>query len=266
MREPMDVHALQEALLTPEGPWSALDVLETVDSTNLEALRDPRPWRVVLAEHQSAGRGRLTRQWEAPARASVAVSVVLPVGGSSDPGWLPLVTGMAMGRALADVAGVRPGLKWPNDLLLGDRKVCGVLCELTGNGTVVVAGAGANVDQGQHELPVPTATSLHLEGAQGIRREDVVIAFLGHLAALHGEWVLGGAALGRVRAAYRQECVTIGQEVDVHQPGGALLRGTATGVDDSGRLVLETGRGRVVHAAGDVVHVRRVTRAQPDRA
>ena len=59
----MDVHALQEALLTPEGPWSALDVLETVDSTNLEALRDPRAWRVVLAEHQSAGRGRLARQW-----------------------------------------------------------------------------------------------------------------------------------------------------------------------------------------------------------
>ena len=124
---------------------------------------------------------------------------------------------------------------------------------------MVVAGAGANVDQERDELPVPTATSLRLAGAPQATREDVIVAFLRHLEALHGEWVLGGATLAGVRAAYRQACVTIGAQVDVHQPGGGLLRGTATGVDDSGRLVLDTERGRVVHAAGDVVHVRPVT-------
>jgi BirA family transcriptional regulator, biotin operon repressor / biotin---[acetyl-CoA-carboxylase] ligase len=255
VREPLDVRALQEALLTLEGLWSAVDVLETVDSTNLEAARDPRLWRVVIADHQSAGRGRLTRQWVAPERASVAVSAVLPARGA-DVGWLPLLAGMAMGSALEDVSGLRTGLKWPNDVLVGGEKICGVLCELVSAGDAVVVGAGANVDQGREELPVPTATSLRLAGAGPVRREDLIVGYLHHLTSLHATWSRGGAGLRDLRAAYRARCVTLGQVVDVHQPSGVTLRGTAVAVDDAGQLLLDTPRGRHTHAAGDVVHVR----------
>ena len=129
VREPLDVQALREALLTPGSPWRSVDGHATLDSTNLEAARRPDPWRVVVADHQSAGRGRMARQWEAPPAASVAVSVVLPMAGA-EWGWLPLLTGMAMAQALEQVAGVPARLKWPNDVLVDGAKICGVLCEM----------------------------------------------------------------------------------------------------------------------------------------
>jgi BirA family biotin operon repressor/biotin-[acetyl-CoA-carboxylase] ligase len=117
-------------------------------------------------------------------------------------------------------------------------------------------GAGANIAQGRNELPVETATSLALCGAENVRREDVIVCFLGHLADLHRSWTEGGPGLEGLRTAYRSSCLTIGLDVDVHQPDGRVSRGTATGVDDTGRLVVETGGSSMVHAAGDVVHVR----------
>jgi len=248
-----------------------VDVRDSMDSTNLEALRAPHPWRVVLADHQSAGRGRLTRQWEAPAGASVAVSCVVPMPGdrATDWGWLPLLAGMAMRQALADVAGVAGRLKWPNDVLVQERadgladhgapwlKVSGVLCEMVPGGGLVVIGAGANIDQTRDELPVETATSLALCGSVNVAREDVIVRYLGALADLHRAWSAGGAGLDSLRAAYRASSLTIGRDVDVHQPGGRVARGKATGVDDSGRLELRTGGSSSFHAAGDVVHVRR---------
>ena len=269
MREPLDVRALRAALLTPGSPWRSIDGHETVDSTNLEAARRPEPWRVVVADHQSAGRGRMARHWEAPAGASVAVSVVVPMAGA-DRGWLPLLTGMAMARALQRVAGVPARLKWPNDVLVDGGKICGVLCEMvtpaaagpaTGGDPVVaaglvVAGAGANVDQGREELPVDTATSLRLCGVTDVRREDLLLAYLDGFAELYAAWAGGGEAMQELRRQYRALCVTIGQDVRVHQPSGAVARGRAVAVDDSGRLVLDGPAGRQAHAAGDVVHVR----------
>ena len=123
-------------MLTPGSPWRSVDGHATLDSTNLEAARRPDPWRVVVADHQSAGRGRMARHWEAPPAASVAVSVVLPMAGA-EWGWLPLLTGMAMAQALEQVAGVPARLKWPNDVLVDGAKICGVLCEM------VTAGQGA---------------------------------------------------------------------------------------------------------------------------
>jgi BirA family transcriptional regulator, biotin operon repressor / biotin---[acetyl-CoA-carboxylase] ligase len=123
-------------------------------------------------------------------------------------------------------------------------------------GDLVVAGAGANVDQRREELPVETATSLRLCGVTGVRREDLVLAHLDELAELHGAWASGGEALQELRRQYRALCVTIGQDVQVHQPSGAVARGRAVAVDDSGRLVLDGPAGRQAHAAGDVVHVR----------
>jgi BirA family biotin operon repressor/biotin-[acetyl-CoA-carboxylase] ligase len=274
VREPLDVRALREALVTPGSPWRSIDAHATVDSTNLEAARRPDPWRVVVADHQSAGRGRMARRWEAPPAASVAVSVVVPMAGA-EWGWLPLLTGMAMARALRQVAGVQARLKWPNDVLVDGAKICGVLCELagpartstaastSGTGTaaagapaLVVAGAGTNVDQQREELPVGTATSLRLCGVTGVRREDLIVAHLTAFGDLHRAWVDDGAAMDDLRQQYRAMCDTIGQDVQVHQPSGAVARGRAIAVDDSGRLVLDGPGGRRAHAAGDVVHVR----------
>jgi BirA family transcriptional regulator, biotin operon repressor / biotin---[acetyl-CoA-carboxylase] ligase len=262
---------VKAALITQANPWQVVDVHASLDSTNLEALRDPLPWRVVVADFQSAGRGRLARQWQAPAGTSIAVSAVVPVPDqrSSDLGWLPLLSGMAMRAALSEVAGVAGRLKWPNDVLVQELeqgqpdqeapwlKISGVLCEMVPGSGLVVIGAGANIAQERSELPVETATSLALCGAGEVRREDVIAGYLGALAGLHRTWAGGGAGLQDLRADYRSFCLTIGLQVDVHQPDGRVVRGTATGVDDTGRLLVDEAGLSRVHAAGDVVHVRR---------
>ena len=191
----------------------------------------------------------------------------MPVDRPADVGWLPLLAGMAMRQSLADVADVDGRLKWPNDVLAQERtddpgapwlKISGILCEMVPGGGLVVIGAGVNIDQTRTELPVETATSLALcGGAANVRREDVIVHYLGVLTDLHQAWAGGGAGLEALRAAYRSLCLTIGLEVDVHQPDGVVAQGTATVVDDRGRLVVAAPGSLKAHAAGDVTHVRR---------
>jgi len=269
VRAILDSQWVKAALIAPQNPWQMVDVHASLDSTNLEALRAPHPWRVVVADHQSAGRGRMLRRWQAPPGASIAVSCVvpMPVDRPADVGWLPLLAGMAMRQSLADVADVDGRLKWPNDVLAQERtddpgapwlKISGILCEMVPGGGLVVIGAGVNIDQTRTELPVETATSLALcGGAANVRREDVIVHYLGVLTDLQQAWAGGGAGLEALRAAYRSLCLTIGLEVDVHQPDGVVAQGTATGVDDRGRLVVAAPGSLKAHAAGDVTHVRR---------
>lgn len=259
MREPLDSEALHEALVTSGAPWTGVDVHPTLGSTNAEAARLAEPWRVVVTDHQQTGRGRLGRTWETPAHTSVTLSVLLPApdGGL---GWMPLVTGLAVSRAIEEVSGLRSGLKWPNDVLLhadGDRKVCGVLCELQPQGVVV--GVGINVDQERAELPVQTGTSLRLAGAPEVRREDLIVALMHHLAAVHAELSRGGDDRTAVQTAYRNACLTTGREVDLHAPDGTVRRVRAVGIDVSGRLVVAAGGSEYAVSAGDVVHVRPAT-------
>ncbi len=158
MREPLQREALHEALVTSGSPWLDVDVHRELGSTNAEAARLARPFHVVVTDHQKAGRGRLGRIWETPPHTSVTLSVLLPAPDVGR-GWMPLAAGLAVRDALRDVAGVEAGLKWPNDVLVpadGERKVCGILCELQPGGIVV--GLGVNVDQERDELPVDTAT------------------------------------------------------------------------------------------------------------
>jgi BirA family biotin operon repressor/biotin-[acetyl-CoA-carboxylase] ligase len=260
MRESLDSEALHEALVTSGSPWTGIDVHPTLGSTNAEAARLAQPWRVVVTDHQQAGRGRLGRTWETPANTSVTLSVLLPAPDDGR-GWMPLVAGLAVSRAIAEVTGLDAGLKWPNDVLLAaddDRKVCGVLCELQPTGVVV--GLGVNVDQTREELPVDTATSLRLAGVQDVSRPDVVLAVLRHLAALHGDLMRGGAASAGAQAAYRQACLTIGRDVELHDADGTVRRVHAEGIDAEGRLVVASGGVEYAVAAGDVVHARQAPR------
>ncbi len=210
---------------------------------------------MVTAEEQTAGRGRLDRSWTTVPGSSLAVSVLLPheqLAAADLPlGWVPLVAGVAVCRAVAETAGLATALKWPNDVLVpsaGDRKLAGILCQWVGEGVIV--GMGLNVGTRAADLPLESATSMRVAGGRPVSREDVLGAYLTALAVL----VHGGAAAART--AYSQVSATIGADVEVTQGVGVVLRGRASGVDADGRLVVETDAGPLSLAAGDVVHLR----------
>jgi len=162
--------------------------------------------------------------------------------------WLPLWTGLAVARALTARAEVVSGLKWPNDVLVGGRKVCGVLAEVPAPGAAVL-GIGLNVSTRADELPHDAATSLALAGARAVDRDTLLRAVLRALSD-----VLADPAAAR--ADYRAHCGTLGRRVLVELPGGRSVEGTADGVDDAGRLVVDG----TAYGAGDVVHLRPVSR------
>lgn len=238
------------------------EVHESIGSTNAEALTRPDPGRVIVAGHQSSGRGRLARTWSAPAGASVAVTAVLPLPDNQQTwGWVPLLVGVAVREALAPRA-AHLGLKWPNDVLARAddepwRKLVGILCQSTvgPQGPVVVVGVGINTDLTRDELPVETATSLRLLGSPVTDPEDLIADVLDRVADterhLHG----AGAGLEQARSTYRRGCVTLGQEVRVELPD-RTMHGLAHAVDDEGRIVLRHDQGETALAVGDVVHVR----------
>lgn len=229
---------------------------------------DTQPWpdRSVLAtDHQTAGRGRAGRAWETPAGEALTFSVLLRPQVQADRlGWLPLLAGLAVVRALEDL-GVEAGLKWPNDVLVvgvGDplpgwgphRKVAGVLGDL-GAGAAVL-GIGVNVHQ--RTLPVPSATSLAACGVPAVRA-DLLAGIVAELVALDERWRAadGDACAVELAAECAAVCLTLGARVRVSLPGGDVLAGDAVGLSDHGglRVVDDVGRQHVV-LAGDVEHVR----------
>ncbi|MCI3932722.1 biotin--[acetyl-CoA-carboxylase] ligase [Streptomyces sp. AN091965] len=266
-RPPLHAAALRRALVRDGGLYRSLDVVTSTGSTNsdLAARADELPEGAVLvAEAQSAARGRLDRRWTAPARSGLFFSVLLkpdevPV---ERWGWLPLLTGVAVATGLARSAGVDTALKWPNDLLVtvdGDeRKAGGILAERAG-ATGVVVGIGINVTLRAAELPVPHAGSLALAGAVSTDRDPLLRAVLRSLERWYGDWRAAGgdpAACG-LQEAYAAGCATLGRAVRAELPGGRAVSGEAVAVDGDGRLVLATEAGvRQPIAAGDVVHVR----------
>ncbi len=261
-RPPLRESALRSALVTPDGLWSQLRVVEETGSTNADvaaaAVAGAPEGLVVVAEHQSAGRGRVDRAWTAPARSGLTFSVLLRPPADTRPGWgwLPLLTGLSVAGPLSRMSELDIGLKWPNDVLVGERKLAGLLAEVVGD--AVVIGVGLNVSLREEELPVPSATSLRLAGSEVVDREPVLRAVLRDLATRYRAWAGAGgdAAASGLLDAYRELCVTVDREVTVHLPGGREVAGRALDVDESGRLLLETASGVERLAAGDVVHVR----------
>jgi BirA family biotin operon repressor/biotin-[acetyl-CoA-carboxylase] ligase len=264
-RPPLSAAALRRALVVSDGLWTEVLVTRETASTNADvaaAARGGAPeGLVVVAERQTAGRGRLGRQWESPPRAGIAVSVLLrPDGPANRYGWLPLLAGVALVETVRRLGAVDAVLKWPNDLLIDERKCAGILAEAVPDpASAVVLGIGLNVTLREAELPRPDATSLALAGSSCIDRDPLLRALLRSLADWYGRWRAEGGDADRcgLRETYRLHCATLGRRVSVALPGGTLLVGTAADVDDDGRLVV-TGAdgGRTAVAAGDVIHVR----------
>ncbi|MCX4788914.1 biotin--[acetyl-CoA-carboxylase] ligase [Streptomyces sp. NBC_01221] len=279
-RPPLNVPALRRGLLRPGGLWTSLDVVETTGSTNSDLARRAAQGldegAVLVAEEQTAGRGRLDRTWSAPARSGLFFSVFLVPGDIPvrQWGWLPLLAGVATATGLARAAGVDTALKWPNDLLvtipkdsgklrpgetpLGEeRKAGGILAERAGDGVVV--GIGLNVSLRADELPAPTAGSLALAGAVSTDRETLLRGVLRSLEHWYVQWRAadGDAAASGLQAAYAAGCATLGRAVRAQLPGDRTLTGEAVAIDSDGRLILSTDDGlQEPVSAGDIVHLR----------
>lgn len=269
MTSPSTAHDLIGAL-RPGRAWGPVSVLESTGSTNGDVADAGQDWAVVVAHRQTAGRGRRGRRWADGEGRGVACSVLAPVPGGSDIGWVPLAVGLAVRDSLAR-HGLTSDLKWPNDVLATvagqERKVCGILCEARPPDTAtkgesrlrastrVVVGVGINIDHDSDELPVDTATSLRLLAAeQGVVPPDRGELIPSLLDAIRDR--IESLAAADLGTDYAAACATIGRQVLVHRPDGTTLRGTADAVARDGRLVVRSAAGSVTVSAGDVQHIR----------
>lgn len=251
----LDVDAL--LLAFPATGWRAVRVVESTASTNADVAELARSgeWHglVELTGWQRAGRGRFDRVWETPPETCLAASVLVrPRASLAAWGWLSIAVGLAVRDGLRAASGLDVTLKWPNDVLLDGRKVCGILSEAVESevGRAAVLGMGINVAFGVDQLPVPTATSLRIAGST-VGGTEVALAVLSALHGWYARWDAGESLVG----PYRDACDTLGRQVRVNLPGEVVL-GRAVDVDADGSLVVRTPSGDRVFAAGDVVHLR----------
>ncbi|RVX47383.1 BirA family biotin operon repressor/biotin-[acetyl-CoA-carboxylase] ligase [Nonomuraea polychroma] len=260
-RPPLSEAALNRALVRPGGLWTGVTVVDSTGSTNADlakaASEGAAEGAVLVAEEQLAGRGRLGRAWTAPPRSGLTFSILLrPQVPVTAQGWLPLLYGVAAASAVRRLAEVDVLLKWPNDLLIGERKLAGVLAERADD--AVVIGMGLNVSLKAEELPVETATSLAIEEAACLDRDPLLRAVLREVESHYREWTAAGgdADASGLHSAYLAASATIGRLVRVELPNGQVLIGQATGVDTFGHLQVAAEDQRHTLSAGDVVHVR----------
>lgn len=262
--DPLDAARLRDLLISPQALWQRLDVVAETGSTNADLKELARsgaaaPGTVLLTGYQTQGRGRLDRGWSAPPGASLAMSLLVAPAGvpTARWSWLPLLAGIATSEAVHRASGVSAMLKWPNDVLVGDRKLCGILSETTStpDGPACVIGIGINIDLTEDQLPAPWATSLTQVNASTCNKTTIAATVLRAFALLYATWSTGQdhAALAE---SYVARCATVGRQVKVVLGGQDTVVGRAEAIDDDGRLVVQTDNGRRAFSAGDIVHLR----------
>ena len=242
-----------------------LHCLDTIDSTNTYAkklaMQGAAEGTVVIANNQTAGRGRMGRQFQSPKDKGIYLTVLLRP--DLPPSRLMPVTAMA-GVAVCDavekVCGVRPGLKWPNDPVIGNRKLCGVLTEMslegeTGSVQYLVLGIGINVGQRAEDFTsdvAEIATSLNAHLGREVCRAELAAALIRELERLYLTLLTGD--LSEYLAAYRRDCVNLGKTVQLLGEGREVV--TAVDVDEEFGLVVRTAAGEEKTVRSGEVSVR----------
>nr|MBI3614413.1 biotin--[acetyl-CoA-carboxylase] ligase [Nitrospirota bacterium] len=271
MGSPLNREAIQ-ALLRTKKFGRTLHVLQETTSTNQEAMKLAQQGApdgtVLVAETQTAGKGRLGRSWYSPPGENLYCSVILRNRPADDlAGWLsvlPLLSAVAVARAVQRVNDLKPSLKWPNDILVGDRKLGGLLCESSLSGpstTFVVVGIGLNVNGSREGFPEDIrdlATSIAAETGRQCDRASLLAAILLELE-LYSE-ALPTRPPDTFLGEYARLCATLGRRVRVSLSEGQIIEGLADSIapDGSLRVVREpaSGGGMVEVRAGDVMHLR----------
>ena len=219
------------------------------DLFQLASNESALPKTILASEYQTSGRGRLDRTFTAPAMSALTFSIYIePKVEREEWSFLTLLAGLSVHEALHTLdPQVSIGIKWPNDLLIGEKKFAGMIAQATKKG--VVLGIGINVAMTSEELPVENATSLALEGFANLDRNQILATIINHLEINVEMWEHDKSFL----AEYRSASVTVGSDVEVTLPGGEILKGRAVGISNAGALLLEDGSEVTV---GDVVHLR----------
>jgi len=237
-----------------------VSLFESIPSTQIELVEMLKVEKlpagtVLIADHQSAGRGRLTRTFETPPQVAVLLSTVLyPIRNTADQGWIPLIVGVAAVNAISRYCGLAPQLKWPNDLLIGELKVGGIIAEQFED--CVVVGIGINVLQEINELPVPTATSLNLESGEEVikNREDLIAYLLKEIRSEFDAWNLAKDNV-EILKKYSKISATLGKQIKLDFQNGESKESTAIGFAENGGLLISSGETIV---SADLTHLRAI--------
>lgn len=247
------------------GSWSmnCLECYPVIGSTNeraKEAAAEGAPHgTLIVADCQNAGKGRRGRQWSTPAGTSIAMSLMLrPQLPPEKASMLTLVTALSVGRALEELSGLTVGIKWPNDLVVGGKKLCGILTEMSADMDeihYVVIGTGINVNlDGFPEELAQTATSLLLETGHGMNRAQIVARSMECFEEDYAVFAAEGS-MRLLKEAYERRLVNLGRRVQV-LAGEKSFSGTARGIDDNGCLLVEREDGTVASVMSGEVSVR----------
>jgi len=267
--QPLNAHTIQRALST-KAFGRALRVLGEVASTNTHtaalAEENVPHGTVVVAESQTAGRGRLGRHWHSPSGKNLYCSVLLRTMPAREQqplwlSWISLIAALAVSRAVQVTTSLKPSVKWPNDILIGNRKLGGILCESSGVGTAhatVVVGIGLNVNVRRDEFPEELreiATSLAIEAGHPCDRTALLAALLGEMETRCESFLAGNHE--DILKEYMLRCSTVGQRVRIELAHGEQMDGTAESIQTDGSLrVIRDDRTTADIRAGDVVHLR----------
>jgi BirA family transcriptional regulator, biotin operon repressor / biotin---[acetyl-CoA-carboxylase] ligase len=263
----IDLAELRRELIRPGGLWQKVDLVPETGSTNADlaarAKQGEGPGAVLITDYQSAGRGRQGRTWTAPPGSGIAMSLLVRPEGiePSRWTWLSLLAGLAVSDGVRRSAQVPAVLKWPNDVLVGDRKFCGILLERvdTPQGPACVVGIGINVGLDEQHLPAPNATSLAIAASQrGVpvpSRTAVIATVVATFELLYGRWEAQGGNDASLMASYVERCETLGRSVRILLSEQRSVEGIADHIDPDGRLVVRTDSESAAYGAGDVIHL-----------
>lgn len=261
-------------VMLPDATESTNALAQQLLQQDAESRRSLGALSVVATGEQTAGRGRLDRSWVVPAGTAVSASFIvrphadlshkIPVESYH---WITLLLALAAVQALEKLSGVKAGIKWPNDVLLGDQKICGILAQLVaepdGNFSLV-AGIGTNINLTADGLPVETATSLLVAtGQEHDLNEYLRLLSLAFAQQLKGFLDVGGDPSKQQSSGMsmleniREHMVTLGQQVSVHLPDGNITNGRAIDINKDGEILVQVADGSIENfAVGDVVHLR----------
>jgi len=250
LRTPLDEAGINSKIT----PYWRVSVVELTGSTQNDLLqlvesKIALDGQVIVTEFQSSGRGRLDRTFEAPAKSALLFSFYIkPRKQRSEWGFIPLIAGLSLVRSINALdSGMNVSLKWPNDLIVNEKKCAGIIAQMTTEG--IVLGIGLNVSMTSKELPVPSATSLAIEGSTITDRNLLLSEILNTFAELFEAWEESTELLNE----YASVSSTIGKKVRIELPGGENLEGSVARISSMGELVLDNGK----HvSAGDVIHLR----------